>query len=114
MRNWITLVFLLFSLVSFANEPDSLGVGEFRLMYKNEPVPYDSAVVVSYRQYVYTERQRKLSSAQSVIKVALERPSVVQIKYVDRIVEKKPHWLRTAGVIVTSVAIGLTVGLSVK
>lgn len=93
---------------------DTLSVGEIKYQYKGEPFPYDSGVAISDRQFTFIQKQSKIKEVKSVIRAALERPPVVQVQYVDRIVEKKPHWTKRALGILGGVAIGIIASCAVK
>lgn len=93
---------------------DTLTVGEMTYQYKGELFPYDSGVSISDRQFTHLYKQNKLKETKSIVRVALDRPPVVQVQYVDRIVEKKPHWTNKVLTVLSGVAVGVVIALTVK
>lgn len=59
----------------------------FTILFKGEPMPYDSGVAVDYIQYQFIARQDIFSALQGRLGNALK--PVPKIVYVDKIVRKK-------------------------
>jgi len=82
---YLIIVFLLLSVVAQAMPTDTLP--EIRYLYKGEPFPFDSGVVMSDRQYQFIYRNDRYKDIKSTVSNAILQPP--KVTFVDREVRKK-------------------------
>ena len=108
MRTSLILFFRLISISSFAQEKvDSLK--QFKYLYFGEPMPFDSGVAISDKQYSYLLKQSIYRDLDSRVSSALK--PVPKIVYETKEIRKKGDgnklvWFlsgTTAGIVVTTI-----------